>query len=143
MDVVVPPRDEKSVIMVCGVPGSGKSWVCEQLKDKFTYVSHDDYIGKSLVDATIAATADGKTVLIDCPFAERVLRDELIKRGVTVKPYFIVEPLTVVEARYLKRDGKALPKASATRASTIVNRAVEWGSPYGKSDVILKALRSL
>jgi hypothetical protein len=28
--------------IVTGIPGSGKSWVCNQLKDKFNYVSYDE-----------------------------------------------------------------------------------------------------
>ena len=34
----------KTVYLVVGVPASGKSWVCEQLKDKFEYVHHDGFI---------------------------------------------------------------------------------------------------
>ncbi len=33
----------QKIYLVCGVPGSGKTWVCKQLTDKFQYVAHDDY----------------------------------------------------------------------------------------------------
>ena len=138
------------IYMVCGVPGSGKSWVCEQLTEKFTYVKHDDYFGKlheastatrSFVAAVVAVATKDKPVLIDCPFAERELRANLEAVGLKVKPWFIVEPTEVVKSRYYTRTGRELPKASVTRSVTIKNRADEWKAPNGPAVAVLNALK--
>jgi hypothetical protein len=31
----------QSVVLVCGVAGAGKSWLCRQLTDRYTYIAHD------------------------------------------------------------------------------------------------------
>lgn len=132
----------KPVYMVCGVPASGKSWVCDQLKGRFTYVPNDDYIGKPRdYLAAVRAAVDGdKPVLTDCPFGERERRETLEGQGFSVVPMFIVEPTALVQARYLKREGRPLPQASVTRSVSIANRAAEWGAPSGSSVEILNQL---
>jgi predicted kinase len=131
------------VIMLCGVPGSGKTWVIRQLGDKFHHVSHDDIpTREKLVRHCYAAAAGPRPVIVDCPFAERLLRDELEAAGLHVVPVFIVEPPHVVAARYLKREGKPATKATITRAETIKDRAAEWGAQWGTSAEILDYLRS-
>lgn len=83
-----------------------------------------------LIQATKVAK---KPILTECPFAERVLRESLEARGIIVLPYFVVEMPHLVAARYFKREGKPLPKAALTRASSIINRALEWNAPCGTS----------
>jgi hypothetical protein len=130
------------VYMVCGVPGSGKTWVLNQLTDLFTLVRNDDHIENNKKTLFILSAAHTvKPVLTDCPFGERLERDALESVRLEVWPYFIVEPVHVVMQRYQKREGKPLPMASVTRASTIKNRAEEWGAPYGTSEVILDLLK--
>ena len=140
----------QTVHMVCGVPGSGKSWVCEQLTERFAYIKHDDYIGQkphlatapnNFVAAIIAAATKDKPVLIDCPFAERELRAKIEAVGLKVKPWFIVEPTEVVKSRYFSRTGRDLPQASVTRSVSIVNRANEWQAPHGPAVAVLEALK--
>lgn len=142
----------QTIHMVCGVPGSGKSWVCEQLTQQFTYVKHDDHIRKgplatsatnALVSAVIAAATKGKPVLVDCPFAERELRSKLEAVGLTVVPYFIIEPTEIVKSRYERREGRPLPQPSVTRSVTIQERAHEWRAIWGSSEVILARLRAV
>lgn len=131
------------VCMVCGVPGSGKSWVCEQLTDAFEYVRNDDYFEDEdgRFAAMLALMDSQKPILTDCPFAERVLREHLEYASFTVKPYFIIEPAHVVGARYRKRTGHPLPKSAVTRCASIINRADEWGAPRGTSEQVLQMLR--
>lgn len=135
----------QKVYAVIGVPGSGKSWVCEQLQNQYTYVPHDlDY--ESHVERTLqAAQNSDKPVLIDIPHAERSVRDALIAVGLDVQTLFIVEPVSVVAARYLSRTAGKVPmtKSMLTRAVTIVSRAIEWQSPYGTSEEILGLLKSI
>lgn len=132
------------VYLVCGVPGSGKTWVLNQLKNQFTVVEHDDFIGQSMawmVAVLAASKISQKPILTDCPFGERLAKEHLEACGANIMPYFIVEPVHVVMQRYQKRTGKPLPMASVTRASTIKNRAEEWSAPYGTSEVIFDLLK--
>ncbi len=141
------------IYLICGVPGSGKSWICEQLKYKFTYVPHDHYfVGYRMhkMEATrqylaaIDAAASGPSpVITDSPFAEREMKEKMERLGLTVQPYFVIEPVAVVQARYSNRTGYDLPPSSATRAITIKKRAEEWGAPYGTSTEVLNMLKAL
>lgn len=132
------------IYLVCGVPGSGKTWVCEQLRGDFLYVSHDDYIGEDYAKAVLtAAKTAHKPVLADCPFAERILRDRLEKGGFTVLPYFIVEDGQTVRRRYEARENKPIPSAHITRSISIKTRAEEWRAPFGKSHEVLQMLKKV
>ncbi len=148
-------------MIVCGVPGSGKTWVCEQLTQKFKYIPHDHYIGrigepgrfgsadrppseKPFLDALEKAAMEGdQPVLTECPFAERELVTQLLRRGLSVDSVFIVEPVEIVRERYHKRSGKDISKSTETRCKTIVNRAVEWNKRYGRCESVLKYLQDL
>lgn len=140
------------VYLVCGVPGSGKSWVCDQLKG-FVYVSHDAFIGPKtglskavgtagLVAAVKEATKGKNPVVVDCPFGESELKAKLEAAGCEVEPLFIVETTAVIKERYRSRNGasRELPKASATRAESIKERAKEWGAKCGTSKEVLSML---
>lgn len=132
------------IYLLCGVPGSGKSWVINQLKDKYTHVPHDEYSRSKLVSIVfelgVRAT---QSLIIDCPFNERSLREELESNGLKVTPIFIVERPEVVMERYTKREGKAPTKNVITRATTIMNKVVEWDAKYGTSTEILKYFKEL
>jgi gluconate kinase len=162
----------QSVVVVAGVSGCGKSWACRQVADKYWYVPHDrcwqvpgqrgwdpKHIwaadmgdasryqpgAKSnhlevLIEAAKVAT---KPVLTECPHGERVLREGLEAAGIRVIPIFVVEPPQVVAMRYMKREGKPIPKAALTRATTIVARADEWGAFKGSSGEVLEYLRGM
>lgn len=130
--------------MVCGVPASGKSWVCEQLKNEFHYVQHD--LHKKTYPAVLVALAKLETaprpILADCPYGERALRDTLQSVGIEVVPVFIVEDPMVVKERYEKR-GKPQPKEMFTRSSSIADRAKEWGAFSGTSEQVLEHLKNV
>lgn len=129
-----------TVYLVCGVPGSGKTWVCKQLYRLYTYVPHDEHIDGNL---TLALVYEGrvarKPLLTECPFGERVLKNKLEAHGFTVIPVFIVEDVRTVKDRYRTR-GRELPKSSATRAASIGQRADEWGSMKGTSEEVVNHL---
>lgn len=131
------------IYVVCGVSGSGKSWVCTQLKEKFHYIPHDEHYENHAIVASMASKVASRPVITECPFAERVLREELEDRGHKVIPIFVIEDPYVVKRRYQSREGKPLPKAAFTRASTITKRAEEWKAPSGTSTQILKYLQEL
>lgn len=132
----------KKVILICGVSGAGKTWVCKQLTDKFTYVPHDesyDNIGRAI---KLAAKTSDKPIITECPFAERVLKTQLENMGFEVTPYFVIEPPDIVAKRYMEREKKPIQKSAYSRASTIINRAREWGAFFGSSQEVLDHLKT-
>lgn len=133
---------KKKVYLICGVSGSGKTWVCEQLKDKFTYVPHDKHYNDIGPVVSRKASLD-KPVITESPFGERLVRDDFEQRGLEVIPIFVITPAEKVASQYLKREGKPLPKAAFTRASTIINRAKEWKSFHGTAEQVLKHLKEI
>ena len=137
----------QKVYMVCGVPASGKTWVLNQLRKEFTVIENDEFIGKTqkaLVER-IAKSAhfSPNPILFDCPFGETKLREELLRQGLTVIPLFIVEKPEMVRARYEKREKKDAPQNVLTRASTIKDRAIEWGAFFGTSLEVLSYLKAV
>jgi hypothetical protein len=141
-------HDQKvKVYLVVGVPGCGKSWVCNQLKEHFNYVPHDQHYNGHPRAIMEAAKTSKKHVLADCPFAERPLRDQLAKEHIEVIPVFIVEAPEVVKVRYESRakplPGRAIPKGFMTRAKSIGARADEWKAFKGTSDEVLRHLLEL
>lgn len=152
------------VYLVIGVSGSGKSWACKQARDKFTYVPHDRCWthptampengadpkwgppgSKSIhmeVLLKVSRIAE-KPILTECPFAERKLRQDLESMGVKVIPIFVIEPPETVKQRYEAREGNPIPKAALTRASTIIERANEWGGFQGTSAQVAEHLRAI
>ncbi len=132
----------KTIYLICGVPGSGKSWVCERVTDKFTYLKHDDhYLNDSVTAIKAIAEISQLPIITECPFAERVTRERLQALGFEVVPMFIVDDPRIIALRYQSRDGRIIPKAHLTRAVTIRDRAIEWGAEQGTSDEILEILQ--
>lgn len=131
------------IYLVCGVSGSGKSWVCKQLADKFAYVPHDQFFATH--SKVVMETADraSKPVITEVPFGERLLAECLTQLRYKCIIYFVVEKPEVVKARYEKRENKPIPQSALTRAGTLINRAIEWNAPYGTSQEILTKLREL
>jgi len=130
----------QKVYMLCGVPGSGKSWVASGLPE-YTYVSHDAHKTGYVDKIAEAAASSDKPILADCPFAERELRSQLEKRGLVVEPKFIVEHPLVVKQRYEAREGKPVSKSTLTRARTIVEKADEWAAYRGTAEQVKEHLK--
>lgn len=133
------------IYLIIGVPGVGKSWVCEQLDGKHcAYVKHDLYIkdDAGYIDGLKVAAQAEQPVITDCPFAERITKEKLEAAGFEVRPWFIVESPIVVMARYRQRTGKNLPQASITRAGSILDRAKAWNAPYGTSQEVKDKLEA-
>lgn len=131
------------VYLICGVSGSGKTWVCKQLTDKFTYVPHDEHYDNQASVVASKASLE-KAIITECPFAERALRSEMMyKYNLDVIPMFVITDPDIVASQYLKREGKPVAKNVYTRASTIINRALEWKAFYGSSEQVLNKLREL
>lgn len=133
----------KELYLIVGVSGSGKTWICKQLTDKFNYLPHDEYYNNFTKAILNALMNSEKPVITECPFGERLVRDELEKYGIKVKPYFVIEPPEIVEKRYFDREKKPIRKSALTRANTIILRAQEWNAPYGNSEKVLSILKDL
>lgn len=135
------------IYLVVAVPGSGKSWVCDQLTDLFHYVHHDGYIGhikhpEAYVDAILEATETAKKPLLtEAPFSISKIKDPLEAAGHKVKPVFIIEDPAVLSARYLKREKKPIPKGHLTRMGTYAARAKAWKAFTGTSQEVLDYLK--
>lgn len=133
----------KDVYIICGVSGAGKTWVCKQLTDKFEYVPHDEHYSNITKAIINKAVSSNKPIITECPFGERLLRQELEKYNFKVKPYFVIEQPEVVASRYMERERKPIQKSALTRSKSIVNRADEWQSPRGTSEEVLKQLQAI
>jgi hypothetical protein len=152
------------VYMVAGVSGSGKSWVCRQLKDKFNYVPHDicwthpharpdkgddpkwGPPGSVSIHPDVIsemARYSKRPVLTEVPFAERELKETLERNGHQVIPVFVIEHPAVIAERYEKREGKPATKGVLARASSIIDRAKEWNAFHGTSEEVFKHLKDI
>lgn len=131
------------VTLLVGVPGSGKSTVCEQLDHIYTYVPHDDYKGNSSghKETILRAAINGdKPVLTETPFSISDMKDPLESCGLTVRTVFILEDPKVLAARYKDREGKEIPKGHLTRQETYRKRAEESNSFAGTAKDVLEYL---
>lgn len=137
----------ETVYLVVGTPGSGKTWVCEQLEDKFNYCPHDDYLdGEDMyIDAIVALTAMGMgPVLGEAPFSVSKFKSRLEGEfGFKLVIVFIIEDPKVVAERYYRREGKEIPKGHLTRINTYKQRAIEYGAFLGTSQEVLSHLQGL
>lgn len=134
----------QTVYLVIGCPGSGKTWVCEQLKHKYHYVSHDENIKHDYVKEVLAATyKSDRPVLIETPFSISQIKDPLETKGIKVVPVFIQESTAVLSGRYRERESKPIPTGHLTRQQTYLSRAREWGSFTGTSTQVLEHLKGL
>jgi len=150
------------VVLVCGVAGAGKSWICRQLKDDYYYLPHDRCwshptaapgIGDDVpwgppgsksthfADVLAAAKNASKTVLTEVPFGERQLKEDLEAAGVTVQPVFVVEDEKVIRTRFMQREGSLPSKGVMTRLAGLQARAQNWRAFWGTSDEVLAYLR--
>lgn len=128
----------KTVYLLCGAAGSGKSWVANQLLDKFHYVSFDGVRKKDHID-TIRAQPDDKPVLFD----PNIKISTLIKRHsdeFNIIPVFIIESEEVVKERIAKRGGEwteHIPK----RMKVMEARNAKYGVFSGTAEEVLQWLK--
>lgn len=131
----------KTVYLVVGCPGSGKTWVCEQLRDKFHYVPHDAYDEKVYPQILHAATRDMEPVLGEIPFGLSKIHQSLSHHGVRVVPVFIIENEQTLQDRYRQREGRDIITGHLTRQKTYAQRARELGAFCGTAKEVLEHLK--
>jgi dephospho-CoA kinase len=151
----------RDIILVCGVQGSGKSWVCRQLKHRYHYVQHDrcwrhptavpgdgDDVkwgppgsrNVHLPTLVMEAQRADRPLITEAPFGERELREKLIQAGLNVRVLFVNEPPEVLAKRFLQREQRPIDRAALSRAAGIARRAAEWGCFVGSSAEVLAEL---
>lgn len=128
------------IYLLVGTPGSGKTWVMDQLKDQFDCLKHDDYgdLKPYLNDIKRLQAIADKPILIETPFSVSQFMEAL-----PVTPLFIIELPSVTRARYEAREGKPIPKGHLTRIQTYLDRADELGAFMGTSEQVLSHLKTL
>lgn len=136
---------KKLIIILVGTPGSGKTWVANQLTDKFCVVAHDIY-GMTSMRAyvhTISEFANRETrpVLCETPFSLTQIQHPLMALGFEVVPIFIIETPEVTRQRYEARENRPIPTGHLTRIRTYIQRAKDLNSPIGTAEEILKLLK--
>jgi predicted kinase len=136
----------KKAYMVIGCPGSGKSWVCDQLKNKFDYVHHDAFIGMAgdtYVNEIVRRSEGAKRpLLLEAPFSISKIKEPLERAGFQITPVFIQEDPRTIGERYQKRENKEIPRGHLTRQETYRQRADEWKAFKGTSDQVLEHLKA-
>jgi len=134
------PKFKQPVYLICGTPGSGKTWISRQMARKAIYVPHDLHNDDQVeVILDKLKTAD-RPIITESPFMEKVIRARLRDAGVKVNPYVVVESPLTVKKRYEAREGKPIPKMHLTRSRSIISRAREWQCPYGGSSELLEVV---
>lgn len=136
-------KKRKPIVLLCGVPGSGKTWVIDQLdQDNYFHIPHDKFSHEKIVRYALQIQCDLniKRIIIDCPFAERSLRQKLEDQHLTVIPVFIVETPETIRIRYMNREGHLPSQNILTRAETIMDKVLEWKAYYGTSKEVLDYL---
>lgn len=119
--------------MIVGVPGSGKTWVASQLKDKYEVV-------RPLVSETAIEKANeaSRPLLIEAPFNAFTMKEDLEAEGFDVRVACIVEKPEVLSLRYLRREGETLPKGHLLRMKALAERVSDFS---GTSAQVLEFLK--
>lgn len=133
---------QPTILVVSGIAGSGKSWVCKQLSEsnKFQYVSYDGNRNKTHLDLLRAIPTD-KIGLYDLNMKTSTFirrhHHEFNIRFVTVLGDFIT-----VKTQLLGRGGK-ITKGTYKRWKVMKKRAAKYGEFQGSSSEVLEYLNSL
>lgn len=141
-------RGHQPMYLIVGAPGSGKTWICSQLEDKFHLIHHDGYIylkepGSYVREILKQAPKAEKPILIEAPFSISQTVEPLEKAGHKITPVFIVETDKVHRDRYVAREKKPIPQGHLTRTRTYLQRARDGKHFYGTSAEVLKHLLSI
>lgn len=129
------------VILICGVPGSGKTWVAKQLMDLGTYVPHDLYAIDRYPSVLVGiAKNNNKPIIAEAPFRVSVIQKVLYEKGIRVSSYLINEPAQIVKQRYENRDKKPIPRQHLTNRLRYLSTDRNWVA-IGSSTEILEIIK--
>jgi len=142
------------IVLLVGCPGSGKTWIANQLQDIYDHLPHDDYLDSTaryikdiarLVRLSSVYSSEGvqKPILIETPFSVSKIVGPLAELGLYPTCVYIVDNKAIVEERYYRREGRTIPLGHLTRMDTYERRAQEQGAFYGSSEQVLAHLKAI
>ena len=144
------------IVLLVGCPGSGKTWIANQLQDLYDHLPHDDYqdsTARYIKDISRLARLSSvysasspeqqKPILIETPFSVSKIVGPLAELGLYPTCVYIVDNKALVEERYYKREGRPIPLGHLTRMDTYESRAQEQGAFYGPPAKVLEHLKAL
>lgn len=126
------------IFLVFGVSGSGKSWVCKQLQDKFEYVSYDEVPKKDQLQMMLNAN---KPILHD----RSIKTSTFIKRNsdkFDIRVVCILGDFIRVKEQLKNRGGK-ITKSLYKRWKIMHRRADKYAEFVGDSDEVYRYLRDV
>jgi len=137
-----PDPNQKTVYVVSGIAGSGKSWVCKQLQHNkgITYVSYDDNRKKNHLDL-IRNAPDGNIVLYDL----NIKTSTFIRRNChefNIRFVTILGDFLRVKQQLKDRGGK-ITKGTYTRWKVMKKRAEQYAEFTGDSYQVLQYLKNI
>lgn len=139
---------KQPIYMLVAVPGTGKTWVMDQVTEQFKQVRHDEYIGlgtEAYVEAIQEAAQKAmKPVLIEAPFSISEVKDPLTEAGFKVIPLVIAESPGTLAYRYETDPSRSgpIPKGHLTRMGTYLQRAKQFGWFVGTTEQVLDHLKN-
>ena len=140
-------RGARTVHLIVGCPGAGKTWVTDRLKDRYELVHHDLYAGmtgKRYVNAIKdAAASSTRPILAEAPFSVSQIRRPLEAAGCDVRTVTIEEKRDVIAKRYQSREGRPIPQGHLTRQDTYREMADKSGGFVGTNKEVLSHLKRL
>jgi hypothetical protein len=140
------------IVLLAGVPASGKSWVASRARNDFHYLPHDGYkrdkysdqLNDYLADIVIAATNinSKKPLLIETPFSVSRIAGPLERMGFQVIVVYVLETEDTLFKRHTTRGTEA--RASyLTQQVTYYDRAILSDSFHGTSEEALAHILQL
>jgi hypothetical protein len=131
-------RSKQDLFIIAGCPASGKSWACEQLKDKFNYVPYDG-INKDLHIYELLKNND-KPLLFD-PTIKVSTFIKRIGHLFNIRLIVIIESEGVINSRMISRGGKITD--TIKRRIKRMNNLVKKAEFSGTSDQVLEYLKKI
>lgn len=132
----------QTIHMICGVPGSGKTWVATQL-NQFDYIAHDNHPVATYHSALIrAANTSTRPILAEAPFRISVLIDQIRAAGIKVVTYYITDDESKIKLQYEQRDHKPFPKQHTTNLHKYNQRAWDYKGYPAQILEILKQVKA-
>ncbi len=133
------------IYLICGVPGSGKTWVCNHFENREHYDHHFNTprqaYSQKLVDR--AKVLAPEPLIADAPLGISEIIECIRIQGIKVVPIFVIQAPEVTKSQYESRTGRPIPKQHLGRIPTMYKRAAEYGAFHGTSDQVLTHLYKL
>lgn len=136
--LLTPDPTQQTIYIVSGIAGSGKSWACERLKDKFHYISYDKNKKKDHLDLIRSAK---KMALYDL----NINTSTFIRRNCqefNIRFVTILGDFLQVKQQLKDRGGK-ITKGTYKRWKVMEKRAKTYGEFSGSSTDVLKYLKTI